>query len=67
MMLSAKEVALACDVSAQTVRRWIKEKGLPARRAGFRAPLELDPIKVARWCEENNVPIHNPFCETVAS
>ena len=61
MTMTPKEVALACDVHHQTVLRWIRELGLPAKRSGISGPYELEPAAVRKWCADKGVTIHNPF------
>lgn len=63
MTMTPKEVALACNVTYHTVLRWIRDHGLPAKRRGIRGSgmLELEPAAVKRWCNDNDVQIHNPF------
>lgn len=65
-MMTPKEVALACDVHHQTVLRWIRSQGLPARRRGLHGAYELEPAAVVAWCDQRGVAIFNPFAERVA-
>ena len=65
-MMTPKEVALACDVHHQTVLRWIRSQGLPARRRGLHGAYALEPIAVMKWCSARGVAIYNPFAECVS-
>ncbi len=66
MTLTPKEVALACDVRYDTVLRWIRKHGLPARRRGLTGAYSLEPAAVMKWCRDREVHIYNPFLEHVA-
>jgi excisionase family DNA binding protein len=59
-MLTVKECALALDVSPDTIRRWIRDRGLPARRRGAQH-YSIQPTELANWCADEGIEIFNPF------
>ncbi len=65
-MLSPKEVGLALDCSAETVRRWIRDGRLKARRHGISGQYEIAQAELFRFCKTNDVHICNPFLQRVA-
>ncbi len=55
MQLTIRQAATYLDVSEQIVRRWIKERGLPAHRANER--FHLNAIELWEWAIEHGVPV----------
>lgn len=49
-MLTVKQVAEQYNVTERTVRRWIKEEGLPHKK--FMRSISIDPVELQEW--ENN-------------
>ncbi len=52
-LLPAREVATRLGVSAETVKTWIRVKGLPARQLPDRA-YRIDPIDLKQWLERQD-------------
>lgn len=55
MQLTIREAAGYLGVGERTVRRWIRDRGLPAHRVDER--LRLNPIEVWEWATEQGVPV----------
>lgn len=47
LILSTREAAARCGVSTETIRRWIKHKGLPAHNTelGLKIRIRLDELE----------------------
>jgi excisionase family DNA binding protein len=52
-LLSAREVATRLGVSAETVKTWIRGKGLPATQLPDRA-YRIDPIDLEQWLKRQD-------------
>jgi excisionase family DNA binding protein len=48
-LLSAREVATQCGVTAETVKAWIRYKGLPAIQ--LPGAFRIDPIDLEQWLD----------------
>ncbi len=66
-MLTAKEAALAVDRSVDTIRRWIRDGRLRARRDGVSRSYFIAEAELLRFCKRHDVALTNPFLERVAS
>jgi excisionase family DNA binding protein len=68
-MLSTKEAARMCDVSDQTIRRWVKQGRFPGALRGlghtspFRIPRESVEAFIARKLEERGSEDFQPNVE----
>jgi PTS system nitrogen regulatory IIA component len=61
MQLSLRQATAYLGVSEDTVRRWIKERGLPAHRIDER--LHLNAIELWEWATENGIPVSRELLE----
>jgi len=55
MQLTIRQATRYLDVDEETVRRWIKDRGLPAHRVNER--LYLNAIELWEWATENGVQV----------
>lgn len=61
MRLSLAEATAHLGVSERTVRRWIRDRGLPVHRADER--LFVNPVELWEWAAEQNVPVSPELLE----
>jgi nitrogen PTS system EIIA component len=61
MQLTLREATTYLGVDEATVRRWIKERGLPAHRVNER--LMLNAIELWEWATENGIPVPRELLE----
>jgi len=54
-ILSTKEAAAYCSVSSETIRRWIKYKGLKAFNTGSRLVIKIRKEDLDTFVRENNI------------
>jgi excisionase family DNA binding protein len=59
-LLSAREVALYLGVTADTVKAWIRTKGLPAVQLNKRE-YRIDPIDLEQWLDRGTQREENSF------
>lgn len=56
-LLTVKQVAEKYNVTERTVRRWIKEEGLPHKK--FMRSISIDPSELQQW-EEKRTDVQKP-------
>jgi PTS system nitrogen regulatory IIA component len=61
MQITLRQAATYLGVNESTLRRWIKERGLPVHRVNER--LHLNAIEVWEWAVENGVPASRSLLE----
>jgi PTS system nitrogen regulatory IIA component len=61
MQITLRQTATYLGVNESTLRRWIKESGLPVHRVNER--LHLNAIEVWEWAVENGVPASRSLLE----
>jgi PTS system nitrogen regulatory IIA component len=61
MQLTLREATTYLGVAEDTVRRWIKNRGLPAHRVNER--LMLNAIEVWEWATENGIAVSRDLLE----
>ena len=61
MQLTLRQATTYLAVSEDTVRRWIKQRGLPVHRASER--LYVNAIELWEWATENGVPVSQKLLE----
>ena len=61
MQLTLREATTYLGVNEDTVRRWIKNRGLPAHRVNER--LMLNAIEVWEWATENGIAVSRDLLE----
>jgi nitrogen PTS system EIIA component len=61
MQITVRQAATYLGVNEATLRRWIKERGLPVHRVTER--LHLNAIEVWEWAVENGVPASRSLLE----
>ena len=61
MQLTLREATTYLGVNEDTVRRWIKSRGLPAHRVNER--LMLNAIEVWEWATENGIAVSRDLLE----
>ena len=61
MQLTLRQATQYLEVSEETIRRWIKERGLPAHRVNER--LHLNAIELWEWATENGIPVSRQLLE----
>ena len=61
MQLTMRQATTYLGVTEETVRRWIKERGLPAHRVDER--LHLNAIELWEWATENGIPVSRDLLE----
>lgn len=61
MQLTLRQATTYLGVSEDTVRRWIRDRGLPAHRVSER--LHLNAIELWEWATENGVPVSRTLLE----
>ena len=54
-ILSTKEAAAYCRVSTETIRRWIKYKGLKAFNTGSRMVIKIRREDLEEFVRRNNI------------
>jgi len=54
-ILSTKEAAAYCCVSTETIRRWIKYKGLKAFNTGSRLVIKIRREDLDEFVRQNNI------------
>lgn len=53
--MNIQEVAVDCGRSDATIRRWIKSKGLPSKKNGFKGEIFIDPMEWKDFCDEHRI------------
>ncbi len=53
--LSINDVASMCEVSNETIRRWVKKNGMKAYNTGTGMSMKIMPADLKQFAEENNV------------
>lgn len=61
MQITARQAATYLGVNEATLRRWIKDRGLPVHRVNER--LHLNAIEVWEWAVENGIPASRSLLE----
>lgn len=61
MQLTLRQATAYLNVSEETVRQWIKTRGLPVHRANER--LHLNAIELWEWATENGIPVSRALLE----
>jgi len=61
MQLTLRQATEYLDVTEDTIRKWIKQRGLPAHRVNER--LHLNAIEVWEWATENGIPVSRKLLE----
>ena len=61
MQLTLRQATEYLEVSEETIRRWIKQRGLPAHRVNER--LHLNAIELWEWATENGVRVSRRLLE----
>ena len=56
-MLTVKEAALAVDRSVDTIRRWIRDGRLLARRDGISGVYRIPEDELDAFCRAHDVPV----------
>jgi len=59
--LSAGKVGEYCQVSTATVRRWIKNRDLPAIRLPHHGHFRIDAADFRDFLERHNLPVRDEF------
>jgi len=54
-VLSTKEAAEYCNVSSETIRRWIRNKGLKAYNTGRRIRIKIKKEDLDAFIKKNNI------------
>ena len=51
--MDIKEAAKDSGKSTDTIRRWIKKRGLVVEKVGFTGEIYIDPLIWERFCDDN--------------
>ena len=54
-ILSTEDAAEYCDVSSETIRRWIRTKGLKAYNTGRRMRIKIKKEELDTFVKRNNI------------
>jgi excisionase family DNA binding protein len=58
-ILTTREAAQCCAVSAETIRRWIRTKGLPAYNTQLGLNIRIRYADLQAFAERHNILLHS--------
>ncbi len=60
VVLSTREAAARCQVSTETIRRWIRNKGLPAYNTELGLKIRIRESDLAAFASRHNILLIEP-------
>jgi excisionase family DNA binding protein len=65
-VLSTSEAARYCGVSAETIRRWIRTKGLPAYNTDLGLNIRIRLSDLEAFARHHNILVRSPEAQAVS-